>query len=53
MPGASLLRPLLINIDLIDLMYDCEVSNIASYADGTTPCSSAGDTQTVIYEVNF
>ena len=47
------LRPLLINIDLIDLLYECEVSNIASYADGTTPCSSARVTQTVIYELKF
>ena len=38
---GSILGPLLFNIDLIDLFYECEESNIASYADDTTPYSCA------------
>ena len=47
MPQGSILGPLLFNIDLIDLFYECEESNIASYADDTTPYFCARDTQTV------
>ena len=50
-PQGSILGPLLINIDLIDLFYECEESNIASYADDTTPYSCARDTQTIISEL--
>ena len=39
--------PLLFNIDWIDLFYECEESNIISYADGTTQHSCARDAQTV------
>ena len=46
MPQGSILGPLLFNIDLIDLFYECEESNIASYADDTTLYSCARDTQT-------
>ena len=49
-PQGSILGPLLFNIDLIDLFYECKESNIASYADDTTPYSCARDTQTVISE---
>ena len=35
-PQGSILGPLFFNIDLIDLFYECEGSNIASYADDTT-----------------
>ena len=42
---------LLFNIDLFDLFYECEESNIASYADGTTPYSCARNTQIVISEL--
>ena len=38
---SSVLGPLIFNIDLIDLFYECEESNIASYADDTTPYSCA------------
>ena len=51
MPQGSVLGSLLFNIDLIDLFYECEESNIASYADDTTPYSCARDTQTVISEL--
>ena len=51
MAQGSILGPLLFNIDLIDLFYECEESNIASYADDTTPYSCARDTQTVISEL--
>ena len=33
------------------MFYECEESNIASYADDTTPYSCARDTQTVISEI--
>ena len=45
---GSILGPLLFNINLIDLFYECEKSNIASYADDTIPHSCASDTQTVV-----
>ena len=36
---SSVLGPQLFNIDLIDLLLECEDDNISSYADGTTPYS--------------
>ena len=47
-PQGSILGHLLFNIDLIDLIYECEESNIASYADDTASYSCARDTQAVI-----
>ena len=47
----SVLGPLLFNFDLIDLFYKYEKSNIASYADDTTPYFCASDTQTEISEL--
>ena len=38
-PQGSILGPLLLNNDLIDLFYECEEINIASYADDTSPYS--------------
>ena len=51
MRKGSILGLLLFNIDLIDLLYDCEEGNIANYADDTTPYSCAMDIQTVISEL--
>ena len=34
---GSVLGPLLFTVDLIDLFCECDDSNIASYADETTP----------------
>ena len=53
MSQGSIVGPLLFNIDLIDLFYECEESNIASYPDDTTLYSCAKDTQTVITELKF
>ena len=50
-PQSSILGPLVFNIDLIDLFYHCEESNITSYADDTTPYSWVRNTQTVIFEL--
>ena len=36
-PQGPVLRSFLFNIDLIDLFYECEDSNIANYVDDTTP----------------
>ena len=52
-PQGSILGPLLFNIDLIDLFNECEESNIACYADDTTPYSCARETQTVISLAKF
>ena len=50
---GSILGHLLFNINLIDLFYECEESNIASYADDTTSYSCARDTHTVISELKY
>ena len=42
---------LLFNIDLIDVFLECEDDNISSYADDTTPYSSAQDLESVISEL--
>ena len=47
-PQGSILGPVLFNTGLINLFYECEESNIASYADDITPYSCERDTQTVI-----
>ena len=47
-PQGSVLGPLLCNIDLIDLFYECEDSNIANYDNDTTPYAYAEDIRAVI-----
>ena len=46
-PQGSILGPILFNINMIDLFYECEDSNVASYADDTTPYSCATDIPSV------
>ena len=53
MPQGSILGPLLFNIGLIDLFYECDESDIASYADDTTLYSCGIDTQSVIAELQI
>ena len=36
---GSILGPILFNINIIDLFYECVDANVASYADDTTPYS--------------
>ena len=50
-PQDSVLGPLLFNIDMINLFYECEDSNVASYADDTTPYSCATDIPSVALEL--
>ena len=50
-PQGSILGPLLFNIDLIDLFFECDDSEIASYADDTTPYSCADDIPSVITQL--
>ena len=38
-PQGSILGPILLNINLIDLFYECKDSSVASYADETTSYS--------------
>ena len=50
-PQGSILGPQLFNINMIDLFYECEENDIASYADDTTPYSCGTDIPTVISEL--
>ena len=50
-PQGSILGPILFNIYLIDLFYECEDSSVASYADDTAPYSCATDIASVALEL--
>ena len=50
-PQESILGPLLFNINMIDLFYECEENDIANYADDTTQYSCGTDIPTVISEL--
>ena len=50
-PQGSILGPILFNINMIDLFYECEGSSVASYADDTTPYSCATDIPSLPLEV--
>ena len=52
-PQVSILGPLLFNINLIDMFYKCEDSDIENYADDTTPYACACDINTVISELQI
>ena len=49
-PQRSILGPLLFNINMIDLFYECDENNIANYADDITLYSCGTDIPTVISE---
>ena len=50
-PQGSVLGPILFNIDMINLFYECEDSNVSSYADDTTLHSYATDIPNVALEI--
>ena len=50
-PQGLVLGLLLFNIDLIDLLFECQDDNISSYADDTTPYSCTQDVSSVISEL--
>ena len=50
-PQGSILGPILFNINMIDLFYECEYSSVASYADDTTPYSCVTDIPSVALEL--
>ena len=51
-PQGSILGLLIFNIDLIDLFFECDDSETASYADDTTPYSCADDMPSVITQLH-
>ena len=50
-PKGSVLDPLLFNIDLTDLFYEGEDSNISNYADDTTPYACGENIRVAISEL--
>ena len=45
------MSPLLFNVNMIDLFYECKENGIANYAENTTPYSCGTDIATVISEL--
>ena len=43
--------PLCLNVNIMDLFYECEENDIANYADNRTPYSCTTDFPTVISEL--
>ena len=52
-PQGLVPGPLLFNIDLIDLFYECEDSNFANYADDTTLYAYGENIRVVISELQL
>ena len=50
-PQCSVLGPIFFNIDMIDIFYECEDSNVASYTDDTTPYTCATEIPSVALEL--
>ena len=50
-PQGSVLGPLLFNIDLTHLSYECEDSTTANYADDTTPYACGENIRVAISEL--
>ena len=50
-PQGSVLGPFLFDIDMTNLFYECEDSNVASSADNTTPYSCTTDIPSLPLEV--
>ena len=48
-PQGSALGPLLSNIEMIDLFYECQDSKGKSYGDDTTPYSCATDVPSIAF----
>ena len=52
-PQGSILGPLLFNINLINLFFECDDSEITTYADDTTPYSFPDDITSIITQLQW